>query len=121
MNKEFHSILLEALLKWRELQTKSRKSVSLNSFSKYLGVSRPAVSQWLNDEREPERESLILIAPKLAELLGDSVYDEIGLARSDESFDTLKSQYDLVPQAEKDKFLDEVRKLLIEHGWVKED
>ena len=118
---EFHQVILEALLKWRNTQTKARASVSLNAFAKYLGVSRPAVSQWLNDKRTPELESLEIILPKLAELLGPSVYEKLGRSRPDDQFGQLKTQYDLVPQAEKEKFLDEVRKLLIEHGWTKED
>lgn len=118
---KFNEILLSALIEWRKQQTEARESVSLNAFSAFIGASRPIVSKWLNENNDPSHDSLISIAPKLAELLGPSVYDELGLSRPDENLDELKAQYDLVPQDEKDKFLDEVRKILKAHGWIREE
>jgi transcriptional regulator with XRE-family HTH domain len=117
---EFDQTLLNALIKWRQIQTKNRESVSLNSFADFLGISRPAVSQWLNKERTPGFESLIVIAPKLAQLLGPQVYDELGLSRPDQRFGELKELYDVVPSEDKDELLEAVRKILIERGWKKE-
>lgn len=113
----FHDIFLSALIEWRNRQTKKRKSVSENAFAAFLGISRPTVTQWLNKRNEPSHEYLVMIAPKLAELLGPQVYDDLGLARPDEQFDELKAQYDQVPPDEKEEFLEEVRKLLEARGW----
>ena len=118
--EDFAEILESAFAEWRKQQTKRRSSVSINSFAEYLGVSRAIVSYWMRDERTPNIDSVNQIIDKLEALLGPSVYDKLGLSRPDDQFGQLKTQYDLVPQAEKEKFLDEVRKLLIEHGWFKE-
>lgn len=112
-------MLLMALISWRKSQTQKRETVSLNAFAKFLGVSRPAVSQWLNNDRIPEMESLIQIAPRLEELIGPNVYDLLGLARIDPQLDELKEQYDQVPLDKKEQFLSEVRSLLESRGWYK--
>lgn len=115
---EFNKTLLAALIEWRNRQTQNRASVSLNAFAAYLGVSRPIVNRWLNENNDPSFGSLVAIAPKLAELLGPSVYDDLGLARPDKRLAELKVQYDQVPPEHKDEFLEEVRTLLASRGWA---
>ena len=113
---DFQQLLLEALIEWRKLRTKERKSVSLNAFADYLGISRPSISRWFNEHRTPDMDSLIIIAPNLAKLLGDQIYTNLNLSRPDNRLEQL---YDQVPPENKDEFLEEVRKLLISHSWVK--
>ena len=118
--ENFSEILEEAFAEWRKTQTRKREGVSLNKFAEYLGVSRAIVSFWLRNIRKPNIDSVNQVIDKLEAILGPSVYDRLGLSRIDDGYGELKTSYDAVPQAEKEKFLDEVRKLLIEHGWFKE-
>ena len=68
----FSSWLESKYLEW-QMAEGERKSI--DEFSKFLGVSRPAVSSWLNGHREPTGWNV----DKLAQKLGDEVYEILGL------------------------------------------
>ena len=75
MPKNHFSAFLET--KFLEWQIKQGKRTTLREFSEHLGVSRAAVSLWLNGDRVPDQENI----QKLAEEFGYDVYDALDLPR----------------------------------------
>jgi hypothetical protein len=71
----FSEILEKALIVWRTNQTKNHASVSINSFSKYLGYSRPMVTQWMNGKRSVTYEAFEKMMPRLHDLIGPEIYN----------------------------------------------
>lgn len=112
---EFGDLLMENFLKW---QSRLGERKTFKEFSEFIGISESYLNLLINKRKKPSPR----VIKKLVKRIDDPrFYEFIEFDYPDEGLQSLKSQYDLVPQAEKDKFLDEVRKLLIEHGWVKED
>ena len=80
--KNFSGVLEKALIEWRRRQTIARANTSIHTFAKYLGlVSHVTILAWLDKKTEPRIENVNYILPRLEELLGPSVYDDLGLAR----------------------------------------
>jgi transcriptional regulator with XRE-family HTH domain len=75
MPRNQFSMFLET--KFLEWQIKQGKRTTLKEFSEHLGVSRAAISLWLNGDRAPDQQNI----QKLAEMLGYDVYDALGLPR----------------------------------------
>jgi len=71
---EFSQFLEKKFLEW---QIKQGRRTTLKEFSKQIGVSRAAISLWLNGERTPD----LINIQKLAEVFGLDVYDALGLPR----------------------------------------
>jgi transcriptional regulator with XRE-family HTH domain len=71
---EFSQFLEKKFLEW---QIKQGRRTTLKEFSKQIGVSRAAISLWLNGERTPD----LINIQKLAEVFGFDVYDALGLPR----------------------------------------
>jgi len=71
---EFSQFLEKKFLEW---QIKQGRRTTIKEFSKQIGVSRAAISLWLNGERTPD----LINIQKLAEVFGFDVYDALGLPR----------------------------------------
>jgi transcriptional regulator with XRE-family HTH domain len=82
----FTDLMDRAFLEFRIKQTRSRLSVSLNSFASFLDFSPPIVNQWLNGSRLPAENNVERMIPKLVELLDLEVYDVLGVPRPDTYF-----------------------------------
>ena len=70
----FPQILEKALIVWRTRQTINHASVSINSFAKYLGYSRPMVTNWMGGKRPVSYEAFEKMLPQLHNLIGADVY-----------------------------------------------
>jgi transcriptional regulator with XRE-family HTH domain len=81
--KKNRQILERALAEWRKVQTLKREKTSISKFADYLGYSQQAVSFWLNGDNEISEQAILKILPKLSELLGLEIYDELNLDRPD--------------------------------------
>ena len=62
----------EKFLEWEKAQGKRRRSYS--EFARWLGVSQPSLSKWLNGDNPPTGDNLRL----LAEQLGGEIYTLLG-------------------------------------------
>ena len=82
-------LLENALISWRTKQTRERKNVSLNSFSEYLGVSRPLLSMWLLGKRSVSHEYKIKIALPIANLIGPEIYKLLDVQSPDPDLQAL--------------------------------
>lgn len=71
MNKNFRQFLEGKYLEWQQREG-GRKTVF--EFAEWLGVSQSAVSNWWNEGRMPQGDSI----RKLAAKLGLEVYDVLG-------------------------------------------
>lgn len=71
---QFSTFLEKKFLEW---QIKQGKRTTLREFSQHLGVSRAAISLWLNGDRVPDPGNI----QKLAEVLGYEIYDALNLPR----------------------------------------
>lgn len=71
---EFSTFLEKKFLEW---QIKQGRRTTLREFSEYLGVSRAAISLWLNGDRLPDQINI----QKLAEMFGYDIYDALDLPR----------------------------------------
>jgi len=81
--KKNQQILERALAEWRKIQTLKREKTSISKFADYLGYSQQAVSFWLNGDNEISEQAILKMLPKLSELLGLEIYDELNLERPD--------------------------------------
>ena len=105
----------DALIEWRTIQTKKRQSVSLNGFADYLEISRPQVSHWLNGERKITAKHKIKIAPKLAELLGEQVYAELGVPSPDPNLKKITYLWGKLPTEARQKLAEQAAKYVAEN------
>lgn len=72
--------------------------MTLKEFSKQIGVSRAAISLWLNGERTPDQINL----QKLAKMFGADVYDALGLPRPNPYLQKINQVFDrLSPEQQK--------------------
>lgn len=85
----FPQALEKALITWRGKRTRERLSVSINEFARFLGFSRPIVSQWLNNDKRPSKGTADQILPKLIDLLGEETYDLLEIPRPDPDLQAL--------------------------------
>jgi transcriptional regulator with XRE-family HTH domain len=75
------AFLEKALAEWRKQETLKKGKTSVSKFADFLNYSQTAVSLWLNGDRNISEEALMEILPKLAELLGMEIYDELEIQR----------------------------------------
>jgi hypothetical protein len=94
------SLLERAFAEWRKQETLRRSSTSIGKFADFLGYSRTIVGFWLNGDRPISEDALISILPKLAELLGLEVYDELEIPRPNFLYQFVVAHWDNLPPDE---------------------
>jgi transcriptional regulator with XRE-family HTH domain len=88
-----HEILEKAFAEWRKIQTLKREKISVEEFGNFLGYSQQAVNFWLNKDRPIGENAIIKIAPRLAELLGNKIYKDLGLPEPEENLEYIKKNW----------------------------
>lgn len=107
-------ILEKALAEWRKQQTLKRGKTSVSKFADFLNYSQSAVSFWLNEDRPISEEALITILPKLAELLGMEVYDELDIPRPDPLLQFINSRWERIPPDKQQKLVEDAERYAAE-------
>ena len=95
------TILDQAFAEWRKRETLKRGKTSISKFADYLGYSQQAVSFWLNRDRKISEDAVLEMLPKLSELLGEEVYDELEVPRPDKLYEYVTSNWNDAPVEEK--------------------
>jgi transcriptional regulator with XRE-family HTH domain len=96
-------VLENALAEWRKRETLKRERTSISRFADYLGYSQQAVSFWLNGTNPISDEAINKMAPKLAELLGERIYDELQLKKPDLLLDYVTGNWETMSKEKKEK------------------
>lgn len=104
MPKNEFSLLLEK--KFLEWQIKQGRRTTLKEFSDHIGVSRAAISLWLNGDRVPDQTNL----QKLADMLGYEVFDVLNIPRPNLYLQRINKLFDrLTPERQQKLAEDAVR------------
>ncbi len=97
MQRHPFSIFLERkFLEW-QIEIGARKSQA--EFAKLMGVSRSALTMWMNGTHLPDRES----AGKLATILGPEVYDLLQFPRPNPLLQKLNQIWERIPADKQQK------------------
>lgn len=88
--------------------------MTLDDFAKYLGVSQPTVSSWLNGKRRPTGKNIDTIA----DLLGPEIYDLLGLQRPDPGLIYITRNWHHLSEDFKYQIQEEATKDLYEQGII---
>ena len=91
----FATWLERQFLNW---QAKRGARSSIEEFAKWLGLTRGAAVQWLNDQRRPNAKNVHILAQRL----GLEVYDVLGLPRPDPLLFRLRVKWDILDQCERE-------------------
>ena len=67
---------------------------SLKEFASLIGVSRSALSMWLNGDHLPDRER----AGKLAQIFGPEVYDLLNMSSHDPLLQYVTANWERLPE-----------------------
>lgn len=97
----FPQVLERALIAYRIIQTKNRGNVSINSFAKYLGYSRPMVTLWMNGKRKVTYDALENMLPKLHELIGPEVYEMLEHPKPDPVLDYFVESWEALTESQR--------------------
>jgi transcriptional regulator with XRE-family HTH domain len=117
-SKSFSNVMNKALRKWRIDRINSgNESISIDAFAKYLNSSQSTISTWLNGNSIPRLGNLLIIIPKLAEILGPSVYKELGILRPDPTFNQIRYIYDTVSEEEQSEIIKIIREFADQRGY----
>jgi transcriptional regulator with XRE-family HTH domain len=92
----FSTLLERKFLQW-QIEIGERKSQA--EFAQLLGVSRSALTMWMNGTHLPDRES----AGKLANFLGTEIYDLLELPRPDPNLQKIKRVWENIPSDKQQK------------------
>jgi transcriptional regulator with XRE-family HTH domain len=115
---EFITILNKAMREWKKTRIdQGEDSLSIEEFSRELGASQPTVTNWLNKKYSPSFSTLRNIAPKLAELLGPDIYEQLGIQRPDTTISQVIQVYDKASTEEKVEMLKMIREWAAERGY----
>lgn len=104
------AILERALAEWRKEQTLKKGKTSVTQFADYLEYSQSAVSFWLNGNRPISEDALLEIIPKLAELLGEEVYEELEIDKPDNLYEYVKGNWKETSKEDKKKIAQIIQK-----------
>lgn len=96
-------VLEQALAEWRKQETLRKGKTSVSKFADFLDYSQTAVSLWLNGDRGISEEAILAILPKLAELLGVEVYDELEVPRPDKIYEYVTDNWNKAPIEEQER------------------
>lgn len=94
-------ILEKALAEWRREQTLKKEKTSVSEFANFLNYSQTTVSLWLNGDREITEKAILEILPKLIEILGVDICDELEIPRPDTLYGYVTENWNDAPIEEK--------------------
>jgi transcriptional regulator with XRE-family HTH domain len=94
-------ILEKALAEWRKKQTLRKEKTSVSEFANFIEYSQTTVSLWLNGDREITEKALLEILPKLIELLGEDICDELEIPRPDVLYGYVSENWNEAPIEER--------------------
>ncbi|MBI2331701.1 MAG: hypothetical protein HYU84_06005 [Chloroflexi bacterium] len=103
-------LLDQAFAEWRKQETLKRGKTSIGKFAEFLGYSPAAVGFWLNRDRPISEEALITILPKLAELLGEEIYNKLDIPKPDKLFEYVSKNWDEAPIEERQRIAKIIQK-----------
>lgn len=92
----FSTFLERKFLEW-QIEIGERKPQA--EFAKLLGVSRSALTMWMNGTHLPDLES----AKKLGNFLGPEIFDILNLPRPDPFLQSINSRWDRIPPDKQEK------------------
>lgn len=96
-------ILERGLAEWRKQETLRRGKTSVSKFADFLEYSQTTVSMWLNKDRDISEEVLMKILPKLSEILGVEIYDELEIERPDALYQYVIGNWKDTPKEEQER------------------
>jgi uncharacterized membrane-anchored protein YjiN (DUF445 family) len=96
-------ILDRAFAEWKKVETLKREKTSVSRFADFLGYSQQSVNFWLHRDRKISEEALITILPKLAELLGENIYDELNVEKPDHLLNYVTNNWKKTSKDKKEK------------------
>ena len=103
------------LSKMQEHETEQGKRITLDEFAKYLGVSRPVLSYWLNGKTKPSLDKTRLLAKKL----GGEVYSTLDLPRPDPDLERLNRIWEKIPPADRRRIAEQAEKYVVNNEGKK--
>lgn len=105
---QFSTFLEKKFLEW---QIKQGKRTTLREFSEHLGVSRAAISLWLNGDRIPDQNNI----QKLAEVFGYDVYDALDLPRPNPYLQKINQIFERLSPEHQQKLADMAEKYEVDN------
>jgi len=103
----FGSFLERKYLEW-QIEIGERKSQA--EFAKLMGVSRASITNWMNGENVPDLES----AKKIASLLGNEVFDVLGIPRQNPYLQKITQIWERIPADKQQKLAEEAERYEVE-------
>ncbi|MCI0551281.1 MAG: hypothetical protein L0287_10020 [Anaerolineae bacterium] len=103
---KFSRLLETRYLEWRGRQKEGEKTTE-TEFAQWLGFSISTVSTWWNGKSEPNDEKIIR---RLAQKLGDEVYDSLGRERPDFRLVFINEHWDEAGEERQKAAYEQVRK-----------
>lgn len=87
-------------------QTEEGERKTLEEFSNYLGVNRSLLSFWMNGTRVPNEDN----ADKMAEILGNEIYDVLGMPRPNPYLQRINRVWEFLPDDVQQQIAEEAEK-----------
>ena len=132
MERSFGDWILEKMQEWE--REKGERS-TITAFAKYLGVSQPTISSWINESRKPSGEAALRLAKEfndyeILELLSYSVPDLVSSDASslppelkisfDTAVDEIERAYKTqgITDLSSEEALVIAKEILEKHGWT---
>jgi transcriptional regulator with XRE-family HTH domain len=95
-----YELLEKAFAEWRKRETLKREKVSIRKFANYLGYSQALVGFWLNKDQNISENAIVNIAPKLAELLGEEIYEKLEIQKPNLLHQYASTHWENLPEEE---------------------
>jgi transcriptional regulator with XRE-family HTH domain len=99
----FSTLLERKYLEW-QIEIGERKSQA--EFAKLIGVSRAALTMWMNGDHLPEMDNI----HKLANVLGNEVYDALDLPRPNPYLQKINQLFERLSSEQQRKIADDVER-----------
>jgi transcriptional regulator with XRE-family HTH domain len=87
-------------------QAQHGKRKTIQEFAAYIGISRPLLNMWMNENRKPGIENIKV----LAEIFGLDVYDVLELPRPDPDLQYLQAHWVNLPTEARHRMREEAEK-----------
>lgn len=87
-------------------QTEEGERKTLEEFANYLGVNRSLLSFWMNGTRVPNEDN----ADKMAEILGNEIYDVLGMPRPNPYLQRINRVWEFLPDDVQQQIANEAEK-----------
>lgn len=105
---KFSQWLTSQYLDW---QHKQGRITNLSEFAAYIAISQSQLSQYMNDRYRPSIE----VVAKIAEVLGNEIYDALDLPQPDPLLTYIQSAWDRLTPAHRQALHEQTEQYLNDH------